>query len=557
LEQQCELVTTHRKSLEAHIGSIDLKCSLLNIPIAPKALYNCDNTRSSCMDNTRTKVLSTVYSWIKSYKNNRASPRIFWLDGLAGSGKSTIAQSVAEYCARKGWLGASFFFSREDSSRSSLRLVFTTIAEQLALFFKPIEPLMREAIKNNPYLAYTSPTNQFEKLILEPLSALTTPFQYPVVIVIDALDECRDDNAISIILRTFSYYVDSFPLLVFITSRPEPNIERGFELPEVQATTRPFLLHHVEPSLVDHDITLYLRNQLGAIDHPSLDTAAWFSPDQLKALVALCEGLFIFASTAVRYIQDPTIGDPKSQLESLLSNSSGIRHVSHASSPYSQLDQLYTQVLRHAFPKSSSKSRLAELRMVLGAIVLVCEPQSALGLSALVGLKSGITEDILKRIQSLISERGKRTQIHIIHASFADFIQSERCFDRELRVDPGVYHAYLATQCFYQMKTLDMDMCKIRTSSILNSEVKDLRARIMRYIPPTLQYACRHWSEHIQHALLSDDLLELLREFSFERSLFWLEVLSLMGSLESAIPALTLAITVGSYIVRPYSTEAD
>jgi hypothetical protein len=305
--------------------------------------------------------------------------------------------------------------------------------------------------------------------------------------------------------------------------------------------------------VVEHDISLYLRNRLDATVHPNLEIVSWFSTHQLDSLVALCEGLFIFASTAVRYIQDPTVGDPKSQLDSLLSGSSG-EHANRQSSPYWHLDRLYTQVLRHAFPVSSSRSRLAGLRMVIGAIVLVREPQSASALSVLLGLKPGVTKDILRYMHSLISERGNGTTMHILHASFADFIQTERCIDKDLRIEPRVYHAYLATQCFHQMKDLKMDMCNIGSSSVFNSEVGDLPGRIKRCIPPTLQYACKHWAEHLQHALLSDDLLELLHEFSFNRSLFWLEALSLIGCLESAIPVLKLV--QDCIMVRPYTRSA-
>jgi hypothetical protein len=388
MEQQCKFLRSSGNFYNAHATSVDLKSSLLNLPIAPTAIYDYYSGRVSCMDDTRTEVLSDIYSWIESHnsRDKGSAPRIFWLDGLAGTGKSTIAQSVAEHCAKKGWLGASFFFSREDSSRNSLKLVFTTLAEQLALFFKPLKHLTQGVINENPRIAYTSPSNQYEKLIVEPLSTPAMSFPSAVVIVIDALDECQDDNAISVMLRTFPYYTDAVPFLIFITSRPEPNIERGFELSKLHATTRPFVLHHVHPSLVGHDISVYLRNQLEATVHPSLETASWFSTDQLESLVALCGGLFIFASTTVRYVQDRTLRDPKSQLESLLLDHGRTLHTSQKSSLYSHLDELYTGVLRHAFPKSSSNSRLAGMKMVIGAIVLVREPQSASDLSALLGL---------------------------------------------------------------------------------------------------------------------------------------------------------------------------
>jgi hypothetical protein len=57
---------------------------------------------------------------------------IYWLSGLAGIGKSTIAKTVADRAEGRGMLGASFFFSRGDEPLRNPQLVFPTLAFQLA-----------------------------------------------------------------------------------------------------------------------------------------------------------------------------------------------------------------------------------------------------------------------------------------------------------------------------------------------------------------------------------------------------------------------------------------
>jgi hypothetical protein len=96
------------------------------------------------------------------------------------------------------------------------------------------------------------------KLIVEPLeeSDIST------VIVIDALDECGDEEPASAILSVLGQFVSEIPKVkFFVTGRPEPRIQEGFRLPLLAEATDVFVLHEVEPSQVDHDIRLIsLRN---------------------------------------------------------------------------------------------------------------------------------------------------------------------------------------------------------------------------------------------------------------------------------------------------------
>ena len=61
--------------------------------------------RQGCLKGTRREVLLQLENW----STDEQDQRVFWLNGLAGTGKSTIAQTFAEMSFADGRLGASFF----------------------------------------------------------------------------------------------------------------------------------------------------------------------------------------------------------------------------------------------------------------------------------------------------------------------------------------------------------------------------------------------------------------------------------------------------------------
>src|SRR6267378_3973147 len=87
--------------------------------------------RQGCLRGTRKEVLWEIEHWVASEQEQQ----IFWLNGLAGTGKSTIAQTFAERMSADGKLGASFFCSRDFADRSNLHAIFPTLAFQLAYHY--------------------------------------------------------------------------------------------------------------------------------------------------------------------------------------------------------------------------------------------------------------------------------------------------------------------------------------------------------------------------------------------------------------------------------------
>ena len=131
---------------------------LNNCRRAAGAAYQHGNRRG-CLRGTREMVLNEIELWTRDF---RRSP-VFWLNGLAGTGKSTIAQTVSERAFADGLLGASFFCSRDFEDRSNLQLIFPTLAFQLAHKYPTFRSALVPLLRLNPDVAYEPLYNQMAK----------------------------------------------------------------------------------------------------------------------------------------------------------------------------------------------------------------------------------------------------------------------------------------------------------------------------------------------------------------------------------------------------------
>jgi hypothetical protein len=159
--------------------------------------------------------LNQIFRWIgiKSADDGSGAPRnpqettcIFWINGSPGTGKTAIAYTVAEECKKRGILGASFFCSHDDTECSDSGLIFTTIAYQLGIFSPQFKAEVSRVMVSRPDIRYASISYQLELLIVNPLRSLAGSIR-PCVVVIDALDECRDNGTQSVILSSLARYV--------------------------------------------------------------------------------------------------------------------------------------------------------------------------------------------------------------------------------------------------------------------------------------------------------------------------------------------------------------
>jgi hypothetical protein len=391
---------------------------------------------------------------------------------------------------------------------------------------------------SQPDIGYADVSYQLEQLIVNPLGSLAGSIR-PCVIVVDALDECEDRGTTSIILSALSRYVSELsPLKFLVTSRPEHHITAGFRDKELIPTTRRLILHEVQLDVVQGDIISYLSSKL-ALTRDAYDLQCeWPTTEDTRGLARLSHGLFIFAATSVKFIEDENYSDPQGQLADLLN----LRSEGDDGSPHFHLYRLYTQVFNRAFPNITSRLS-GRLKSVVGSIVLIREPLSPFSLAHLLELELSIVRATLARLHSviLVPEEDTRT-IRLHHPSFFDFITNPlRCLNPKFVVNLETQHTLLAHACLRAMVGLRQDICGIKDPAILNSEVGDLAARVNASILPHVQYACRHWASHLAQATSSDNLVNLVKEFCAVKLLNWLEACSLLGEVRSAVLSLNTA----------------
>ena len=481
--------------------------------------------RRGCLRGTREAVLNEIELWAKDFKK---SP-VFWLNGLAGTGKSTIAQTIAERLFADGLLGASFFCSRDFEDRSDLRFIFPTLAFQLAHKYPDFRSHLVFLLQSNPDVVGELLYGQMERLIVEPLQST----DISTVILIDALDECKDDEPTSAILSVLGRFVEQIPKVKFlITGRPEPRIKTGFRLPLLADATNIFVLHDVHPSLVYNDIWLFLKHELSELARRHL-LHGWPTDESVDILCQRAAGLFVYAVATVKYL-DKKFYFPDKQLETIISFPDSTGYEGETS-----LDPLYLWILRETFcvddPVVCSK-----VRTVIGAIVLLVNPLPPLGIGELMGLETREVLSVLTSLQSLlVLDEDPTLPVKPFHKSFPDFITDpSRCADTRFYVPPEHLHLELVTNCLRIMNgRLEQNLLSLPDYA-LNSEVKDLEAKLSDHISVALRYACQSWYRHLPK-INGDvtDVVSHLHVFLEEKFLAWLEVVSVLGATRGAVVA--------------------
>jgi hypothetical protein len=463
---------------------------------------------------------------------------------MAGTGKSTIARTVARMFDEEQRLGASFFFSKGQEGVEDATAFFSTLAIQLTEALPDLKPEVCNAISRNSNIGQQSLARQWEELILHPLlkldQSLLQPF--PLILVIDALDECeRDENRLTIVqLLTEAKNLQMIRVRTFLTSRLEKSISHSFkELPEIVHFD--LMLHSVPDSIVHNDISKYFTHELGAIGKARLSNVDWPGEKAIQQLVQNADRLFIYASTACRFVKKSKF--PQSSLKRIL-------QVTSATQSYTKdLDMMYTVILGTLVKEGDDEEHeeVSQLfKLIVGSIITSFDTLSAPALGRLLALKPDKLNPILEPLYSLLSiPEHEESPIQLFHHSFREFLfNKERCSDEKFQVDEMKAHTVLVDTCIQTMSRLKKDICGLKRPGALATEVN--ADRIQQCLLPELQYACRYWIDHLQksHMPLVDD--GQVHKFLCAHLLHWLEALSLMGKIREAILAI---ITLDSLVV--------
>ena len=463
---------------------------------------------------------------------------VYWLNGLAGTGKSTIAQTIAERVFADGRLGASFFCSRDFADRRDLHYIFPTLAFQLAHKYSEFRSILVPLLQSNPDIIHEALYNQMQTLIVGPLSSS----DISTVIVIDALDECGDEDPQSAILSVMGRLVEGIPnVKFFITGRPEPRIRSGFRLGLLRPLTEVFVLHEVVPSVVNADIRLFLEHGLYELANRSgSGQGDWPTDEQLDLLCERAAGLFVYAVATLKFL-DHAFTPPSKRLDIIIGAPESTIHEGQTKlRPTTTLDSFYLSAFQDAFKGMDTEDH-KKVRLVIGTVIPAVNPLPPSAISTLVNLGKREAMNLLQLIHSLLKlSEDPDYPVLPFHKSFPDFIIDPlRCPDPRFHISHETGHLELALSCLRLIdNSLEQNPLSLPNYA-LNSEVKDMQARVDSHISTALQYACKSWCNHLVEVRGNiTAIIPALYGFLQERFLVWLEVLSVIGAARDAVIAL-------------------
>lgn len=399
------------------------------------AFHSAEGAPRTCHKGTRKAVLRKVETWFCDPE----SPSVLWLSGIAGTGKTTIAQSVCELLEPN--LGASFLFSRDFAERQRPSNILPTIAYQLAYSRPTLRPAICEMLSKDPNFASHSVRIQAQELLFRALgSDLTLDFP-PTLLMLDALDECEKDSnqeggdVIPFLLRFLREYPSRFK--VVITSRPGISIRAMLEKEKGQ--TDLFVLHEVDRNMVKSDIETYLHYELEQIAiTQGLDDNFWptdVREEQVKRLTTLADRLFIFAATAVKTLSKSR--SPSKMVQSFLDD------VAYSNkSLHEPLDAMYLQIVQAIIPADVDEQEAVNLvedfQFIVGAIVTLHQPLTFSSLRTLLNVEDSQLQAVIGPLYAVLDmDNSPKRAIQIFHLSFPDFLtDSNRCTDLRFRIVP-------------------------------------------------------------------------------------------------------------------------
>ncbi|TFK65937.1 WD40 repeat-like protein [Pluteus cervinus] len=449
---------------------------------------NLRHPAAFCAQDTCLDIFTELDRWTKTQ-----SEKLFWLHGVAGMGKSTIAATFSNILRADNLLGAYHICSRDTTVHQSPTQLVLNLCYQLSLVYKPFGKLVAKTIKEDSLF---SPSGMpiavlFDLLFSQLLGVLKQKESKPapVILIIDALDECGSSGERQCIIQKLE----------------EPNVDVQGSLLLGKLT-----LWSLNPSENDVNIEKFFQHQF--------DYNLEFRSDKnrlLEAVPALTKqagGLFIWAKAACEY------------LNSGLAIAKGLKKLLQ-SEAHHNLHFLYEMVLSSAIPSDD----IHVYQMVMGAILLAGESLREKGLAGLLSEEEELEESTVKRVVLRLKALvyvGSDQKLYIIHPSLREYLTNPQ-------KAVNVMHLQLK-----------FNICRLESSYELNDEVGDLKERIDKNISEELGYSSRYWMYHMvssgEWSSSHDNILKFLERDN--TMLYWVEVLSLLGCVRKTMLEMTKVI---------------
>ncbi|KAJ7277452.1 hypothetical protein C8J57DRAFT_1581954 [Mycena rebaudengoi] len=471
----------------------------------------------SCFPGTRSKVMAELAQWALLPSSNMGN--ILWMHAHAGSGKSTIARTLATLFEGLGCLGGFVFFNRDVEERSTPRGMVRTLAYQLASRREEFAPAISACIEESPWIIDTTLEIQFQKLLVEPLIGTLPLDGRPVVIIIDALDEGGTHAQFLSVLSREAPKLPSH-VRIMITSRKDLKIEQAFE------HTAGLNIYELDQSAdIDYDIRTYIVAQMHDI-HRAYATelpAEWPAPKAVDALVRQANGLFIWANVACAYIQECM---PDLQIQNLLAGPASRAEAEHS------LNDLYEIAILNS---GNWKIRVFSetMQKILAMIVVSQNPQTASSIGDLTGIQASVVTGFVSRLRSVLNT-DQHGYIKVVHPSLHDYlVNPKRCHpNRPWFVSQEKEHALMTSRC---IKVLETGLKR----NIMSMETPATQPfSFPTSLSDSIIYASTAWTYHlcrVTDVAETPALANMIDQFLSKHFLHWIEVLSILKQSRNSI----------------------
>ena len=477
-----------------------------------------------CLEGTREALLNQTMTWAA---NELDTSHLYWIHGLPGIGKTSLAHSICKKLHNSQRLAGAFFCKRDDADMSEIRNILPTLITKLAEIFPPFRSIVADRLRSDPNL--TSRSMQ-DSLFLDFVCNLPRHPKHALVFVIDALDECGDNRDRPVLLKVLTDAAAHAPWLkIIVISRPEAEIEHFFQhLPQLSYSSCDLSMDQEAGA----DLKTFARNQFDLVAQTWRLPNPWPEQSLFDGVISQANGLFIFIRTLCLTLEQ--CEDPEETLKAALRDS--------ADTGLKPLYNLYSSIL-----KARRVPNNVKFRQMIG-VVLAAAPYRPLheeSIAQLAGVRPNLVEKWVDDLSSLLyRDEAASGGIRVRHLSISDFFVSDHC---AYQVNLEDANLQLAIACLKTMvEQLRFNICGLEDSRLANADIEDLPSRMKEHIPDALQYSSLHWSNHLCFTPDNGDPCvwgQLKVYFGGLYGLYWVEVLSIMGMVPIGAPSLRRVIS--------------